>query len=77
MTEGEDRIGKLERIVRPAGGDETQKPLSSSESWDELEFATPAAQKNSNGHNGNGNGKTNAVASRAPSSVRPRGRRGW
>jgi beta-glucosidase/6-phospho-beta-glucosidase/beta-galactosidase/glycosyltransferase involved in cell wall biosynthesis len=34
---GEARVGKLTKVVRSAGMDETQTPLSTSENWDELE----------------------------------------
>ncbi|HSV15656.1 MAG TPA: family 1 glycosylhydrolase, partial [Tepidisphaeraceae bacterium] len=66
MAAGEERIGKLEQVVRPAVGvDDKQAPLSTSESWDELEGTSPAiAKKNGNGANGhgtNGNGKSGAV----------------
>jgi beta-glucosidase/6-phospho-beta-glucosidase/beta-galactosidase/glycosyltransferase involved in cell wall biosynthesis len=51
---GEERVGKLEKIVRSAGIDADQKPLATSESWDdELETAPTLARSN-----GNGNGHT-------------------
>jgi beta-glucosidase/6-phospho-beta-glucosidase/beta-galactosidase/glycosyltransferase involved in cell wall biosynthesis len=63
---GEERIGKLERVVRSAGVEDSQTPLSTSESWDELEGTTPAvARSNGNGSNGNGNGKRSGAVEAA------------
>jgi beta-glucosidase/6-phospho-beta-glucosidase/beta-galactosidase len=59
MEAGEQRIGKLEKIVQSAGVDETQTPLSTLESWEEREGpigtrGVAIAHKNGNGNNGNG-----------------------
>jgi glycosyltransferase involved in cell wall biosynthesis len=39
MDAGENRVGKLEKIIKSTVPDESQTPLSTSESWDELEGA--------------------------------------
>jgi beta-glucosidase/6-phospho-beta-glucosidase/beta-galactosidase/glycosyltransferase involved in cell wall biosynthesis len=45
MDAGEKRIGKLERIVYTAPSEAGQTPLSTSESWDELEGAATVVAK--------------------------------
>jgi len=68
---GEERVGKLERIVRPAHVDEEQTPLATTDAWEDEDTVDPAAAspaprldarrgRDGNGEsNGNGNGKDN------------------
>ncbi len=44
MESGESRVGALTFVAQPAVMDDSQSPLSTSESWEELEGATPGAQ---------------------------------
>ena len=43
MESGESRVGPLTFVASPAGMDDAQTPLSTSESWEELEGAAPGA----------------------------------
>ncbi len=70
MESGETRVGKLEKIVKNGIVDEAQTPLSSSESWEELEDAGVGAAVVARKQRDGGTGDGEAVAG-AASGVTP------